>query len=119
MLFGKHFRKYYIKYALFFLTGVFVLIAVDWYQLEIPKIIGSIIDNLYEVNIDEQMILDGIKRIALLAGIIAIGRFLWRYTIFGASRRIEYQLQNVMFRHATKLSPSYSYGVWTRIIDVS
>jgi ATP-binding cassette subfamily B protein len=107
MLFGKHFRKYYLKYALFFLTGVFVLIAVDWYQLEIPKIIGSIIDNLYEVNIDEQMILDGIKRIALLAGIIAIGRFLWRYTIFGASRRIEYQLQNVMFRHATKLSQSF------------
>ncbi|AUD65018.1 hypothetical protein BK011_04740 [Tenericutes bacterium MZ-XQ] len=107
MLFGKHFRKYYLKYALFFLTGVFVLIAVDWYQLEIPKIIGAIIDNLYEVNIDENMILDGIKRIALLAGIIALGRFLWRYTIFGASRRIEYQLQNVMFRHATNLSQSF------------
>lgn len=107
MLFGKHFRKYYLKYALFFLTGVFVLIAVDWYQLEIPKIIGAIIDNLYEINIDENMILDGIKRIALLAGIIALGRFLWRYTIFGASRRIEYQLQNVMFRHATNLSQSF------------
>jgi len=107
MLFGKHFRKYYLKYALFFLTGVFVLIAVDWYQLEIPKIIGAIIDNLYEINIDEQMILDGITRIAVLAGIIALGRFLWRYTIFGASRRIEYQLQNVMFRHATKLSQSF------------
>lgn len=107
MLFGKHFRKYYLKYALFFLTGVFVLIAVDWFQLEIPKIIGAIIDNLYEVNIDEQMILDGITRIAILAGIIALGRFLWRYTIFGASRRIEYQLQNVMFRHATNLSQSF------------
>ena len=107
MLFGKHFRKYYLKYALFFLTGVFVLIAVDWFQLEIPKIIGAIIDNLYEVNIDEQMILDGIKRIAILAGIIALGRFMWRYTIFGASRRIEYQLQNVMFKHATKLSQSF------------
>ena len=107
MLFGKHFRKYYLKYALFFLTGVFVLITVDWFQLEIPKIIGSIIDNLYEDVIDEQMILDGIKRIAVLAGIIGLGRFLWRYTIFGASRRIEYQLQNVMFRHGTKLSQSF------------
>ena len=32
MLFGKHFRKYYLKYGLFFLIGVFVLIAVDWLQ---------------------------------------------------------------------------------------
>lgn len=107
MLFGKHFRKYYLKYGLFFLVGIFVLIAVDWLQLEIPKIIGNIIDTLYQVDVDEPMILEGIKRIAILAGIIAFGRFLWRYTIFGASRRIEYQLQNVMFRHSTKLSQSF------------
>ena len=107
MLFGKHFRKYYLKYGLFFLVGIFVLIAVDWLQLEIPKIIGNIIDTLYQADVDEPMILEGIKRIAILAGIIAFGRFLWRYTIFGASRRIEYQLQNVMFRHSTKLSQSF------------
>ena len=107
MLFGKHFRKYYLKYALFFLIGVFVLIVVDWLQLEIPKIIGDIIDTLHQINPEEQMILDGITRIAILAAIIALGRFLWRYTIFGASRRIEYQLQNVMFRHSTKLSQSF------------
>jgi ATP-binding cassette, subfamily B, multidrug efflux pump len=107
MLFGKHFRKYYLKYALFFLTGIFVLIAVDWVQLEIPSIIGSIIDALYQTDVNETLILDGIERIAILSAIIAFGRFLWRYTIFGASRRIEYQLQNVMFRHATKLSQSF------------
>ncbi len=107
MLFGKHFRKYYLKYALFFLVGIFVLIVVDWFQLEIPRIIGSIIDTLYQAEVDESMILDGIKRIAILSAVIAFGRFLWRYTIFGASRRIEYQLQNVMFRHSTKLSQSF------------
>jgi len=107
MLFGKHFRKYYLKYALFFLVGIFVLIVVDWFQLEIPRIIGSIIDTLYQTEVDESMILEGIKRIAILSAMIAFGRFLWRYTIFGASRRIEYQLQNVMFRHSTKLSQSF------------
>lgn len=107
MLFGKHFRKYYLKYGLFFLVGIFVLIGVDWLQLEIPAIIGKIIDNLKQTQVDEPMILDGIKRIAKLAVIIAFGRFIWRYTIFGASRRIEYQLQNVMFRHATKLSQTF------------
>ncbi len=107
MLFGKHFRKYYLKYSLFFLVGIFVLIAVDWLQLEIPGIIGNIIDTLKQSQVDEPMILEGIKRIAVLAVMIATGRFVWRYTIFGASRRIEYQLQNVMFRHATKLSQSF------------
>jgi ATP-binding cassette subfamily B protein len=107
MLFGKHFRKYYLKYAPFFLVGVFVLIAVDWLQLEIPQIIGNIIDTLLNEQVDEPMILDGIRRIAILAAAIAFGRFLWRYTIFGASRRIEYQLRNVMFRHGTKLSQSF------------
>jgi ATP-binding cassette, subfamily B, multidrug efflux pump len=38
MLFGKHFRKYYAKYALFFLLGAAVLIVVDWIQLDIPKL---------------------------------------------------------------------------------
>lgn len=107
MLFGKHFRKYYLKYGLFFLIGVLVLITVDWLQLEIPQIIGKIIDTLYNDVVDEPMILEGIKKIAVLASIIAFGRFLWRYTIFGASRRIEYQLQNVMFQHGTKLSQSF------------
>jgi ATP-binding cassette subfamily B protein len=107
MLFGKHFRKYYLTYAPFFLVGVFVLVAVDWLQLEIPQIIGSIIDTLLQEQVEEQMILDGIRRIAILALAIGFGRFLWRYTIFGASRRIEYQLRNVMFRHGTKLSQSF------------
>lgn len=107
MLFGKNFRKYYLKYGLFFLIGVLVLISVDWLQLLIPEKIGAIIDTLYESQPNETMILKNIREIATLAVIIAFGRFLWRYTIFGASRRIEYQLQNVMFRHSTRLSQSF------------
>lgn len=107
MLFGKHFRKYYAKYALFFLVGSAVLIAVDWIQLDIPKLVGGIIDNLRQEVVDVDFIENAIIRIGVLAILITIGRFLWRYTIFGASRRIEYNLRNTMFGHATKLSQSY------------
>ncbi|TNF09328.1 MAG: ABC transporter ATP-binding protein [Bacillota bacterium] len=106
MLFGKHFRKYYIKYGLFFLIGAAVLIFVDWIQLDIPKLVGRIIDNLTNVQ-DVEYIENAIIRIGILAGLITVGRFLWRYTIFGASRRIEYNLRNTMFGHATALSQSY------------
>ena len=107
MLFGKHFRKFYLKYSLYFLVGALVLIAVDWIQLDIPKLVGAIIDNLNSDNRDANQIEAWIIRIGVLALLITIGRFLWRFTIFGASRRIEYNLRNTMFTHATKLSNSF------------
>ncbi len=107
MLLGKHFRRYYAKYALYFIVGVFVLIAVDWIQLDIPKLVGGIIDTLKSTTPDRTLIEQSILRIGVLALFITLGRFLWRYTIFGASRRIEYELRNVMFSHATKLSQSF------------
>ena len=107
MLLSKHFRKYYLKYGLYFLVGIAVLIAVDWLQLDIPKLVGGIIDTLKQTNPDVDQIESSIIRIGILAASITLGRFLWRYTIFGASRRIEYELRNVMFGHATKLSQSF------------
>ncbi|MCD8561979.1 MAG: hypothetical protein LRY20_00605 [Acholeplasmataceae bacterium] len=107
MLLSKHFRKYYLKYALYFIVGIAVLIAVDWLQLDIPKLVGGIIDTLKQTDPDVEMIEDSIIQIGILAASITLGRFLWRYTIFGASRRIEYELRNVMFGHATKLSQSF------------
>ncbi len=106
MLFGKHFGKYYIKFLPYFLIGIIVLIGIDWIQLEIPRLVGSIIDEL-DGNQIEANIIEAIVRIMIIAIIITGGRFIWRYTIFGASRRIEYQLRNVMFDHATLLSQTY------------
>ncbi|MBU1142053.1 MAG: ABC transporter ATP-binding protein/permease [Firmicutes bacterium] len=107
MLFGKHFRKYYLKYGLFFLVGAVVLIFVDWIQLDIPMLVGRIIDTLKSGSASNESIEAAIIRIAILAALITVGRFLWRYTIFGASRRIEYHLRNEMFGQATKLSQSF------------
>jgi ATP-binding cassette subfamily B protein len=107
MLLSKNFRKYYVKYGLYFLLGIAVLIAVDWFQLDIPKLVGGIIDTLKTADPDTQMIEQSIITIGLIAAGITLGRFIWRYTIFGASRRIEFELRNVMFNHATKLSQSF------------
>jgi len=107
MLLTKHFRKYYLKYSLFFILGATVLVLVDWYQLDIPRLVGGIIDALKSENPDETLIRDSIYRIGVLAFGITLGRFLWRYTIFGASRRIEFHLRNTMFGHATELQQSF------------
>ena len=44
MLTGKYVNKYYLKYIAFFLIGLIALLAVNYYQLEIPGICGDIID---------------------------------------------------------------------------
>ncbi len=107
MLFGKNFGKYYIKFLPSFMFGIIVLVGVDWIQLEIPSLVRSIIDELDQVSPISENIITAILNIMVIAVIITIGRFIWRYTIFGASRRIEFHLRNEMFDHATKLSQSY------------
>ncbi len=107
MLFGKHFFKYYIKFGLYFLSGIVILVFVDWFQLDIPKLVGSIIDILGQEAPDLPLIYRSIGTIALLALGVAIGRFIWRFTIFGASRKIEHELRKVMFIHATTLPQQY------------
>ena len=46
LLWGKYVRKYYRRFLIFFLIGLASLLAVDYYQLKIPKLIGEIVDVL-------------------------------------------------------------------------
>lgn len=107
MLFKKHFRKYYLKYFIFFFIGISVLIIIDYLQLNVPEYIGNIIDELDKTNVDTNYIEEIIVNIALISLIVMIGRFIWRYAVFGGSRRIESDLRNEMFNHATKLSQTF------------
>jgi ATP-binding cassette subfamily B multidrug efflux pump len=107
MIFGRHVNRFYLKYGFFFALGVAALITVDWYQLMIPDITGSIIEGI-QYNTLTSSILEGyMARLAVIAVIMIVGRFLWRIFIMGTSRRIDYELRNDMFRHAEKLSQRY------------
>ncbi len=106
MIFGKAVNKYYLQNLHYFLLGILALVVIDYYQLEIPRYIGYLIDGL-DTSIDtftRQDIVDIIVKIAGFVGIIMIGRFAWRMLIFGASRRFDYGMRNDMFQHAEKLS---------------
>lgn len=111
MLFGKYVNKFYKKYFLFFLFGIIALLAVDWFQLEIPKICGEIIDGVQNGTLFETEGVHILCRHMLYLGIIAIimfsGRFLWRYCIFGVAARIEGDLREDMFMHSLSLSHQF------------
>jgi ATP-binding cassette, subfamily B, multidrug efflux pump len=108
MIFGKSINKYYLKYAHFFILGVIALIIVDLFQLEIPLITRTLVNTLEERALsgdtDRTFLIDIIKNLAFITIFIVLGRFFWRFGIIGASRRIDYDLRNEMFDHATKLS---------------
>lgn len=107
MIFGKHVNRFYVKYGIFFLIGVASLFLVDYFQLLIPDIIGDIIEGLEYLTLTETALVSFMKELALIALVIIMGRFLWRIFIFGTSRRVDYELRNMMFTHAEKLSQSY------------
>ena len=46
LLWGKHVRKYYLRYLIFFILGVLSLVTVDIFQLRIPEIIGGLVNEL-------------------------------------------------------------------------
>ena len=46
MIFGKHINKYYLKYGWILFLGIIALVAVDYFQLKIPEIYGTIINGL-------------------------------------------------------------------------
>ncbi|MGM0436249.1 MAG: ABC transporter ATP-binding protein [Bacillota bacterium] len=111
MLFSKSINKYYIKFFHLFLMGVIALVIVDLAQLEVPVIIGSLVDELDAYSkgtLSEAEMFDTLESLILtLAGIAALivsGRFLWRFGIMGASRRVTFELREDMFNHALKLS---------------
>lgn len=117
MIFGKHINRYYFKYAGWLILGLLSLVAVDYLQLEIPKLYrlivngmngGSVIVYGVETAFDMDFLLDGIcMPMVGIIGAMVIGRFLWRVCFFGAAVRLEADLRNRMFDHAKDLSREY------------
>ncbi len=107
MLFGKNINRYYGKYIYLFLLGIASLIAVDFFQLEIPNIIGQIIDGIKTATIDLTVMKGFILSLLKIIIIMFAGRFLWRVCIFGMAILVETDLRKRMFLHAEKLSQTY------------
>lgn len=115
MVFGKHVNRYYLKYFYFFLLGLIALIAVDWFQLEIPRICKDILDGISDSARNDPNSLfnhpEQIQKLMIELGMIALimfsGRFMWRYSIFGVAARIEADLRQDLFTHSLQLSNAY------------
>lgn len=108
MILLKHFRKYYLIYLWAFLPGILILAGIDYLQLDIPRVIGKIIDGVDKGEITALgQITNQLIYLMVIVIIMTIGRFLWRFLLFGTGRRIETDVRREMFFHATRLDQAY------------
>jgi ATP-binding cassette subfamily B multidrug efflux pump len=89
------------------LVGLIALLIVDVLQLFIPRVIKYAIDDLtLDIISPSHLFFYGLEVLILALGIGGF-RYIWRYFLLGAARRIEKTLRNRLFIHLQALSPSY------------
>ncbi len=118
MIFGKHINRYYLKHLPALLLGVLSLVMIDFFQLEIPKLYGMVINGIKEgvveveagvfVPFNMDFLLDTIcLPMIFIIVAMAIGRFLWRICFFGSGIKVETHLRGRMFDRCKDLSREY------------
>ena len=98
------------KYALRYFVGVAMLYIVDWIGLFVPQLTGEITDGLAAHMLDARGILILAGKIILCGAAVMLGRFFWRYFIFGTARRIERDLRDQLFEKLETLSQNYYHA---------
>ena len=99
--------QYIRRHRLQYILGILTLFFVDYANIFIPKLTGVITDGLTAHSMDWVDVKRNLLYLFLLGLSLAVGRFFWRYFLFGASRSIEKELRNDMFAHLEKMDVEY------------
>lgn len=84
-------------------AGFSALILVDLLQLSIPRIIKHAVDGLETMTITTTGLLQLGGLILIIASLVVVLRFTWRYLIIGFSRFLERAIRNRIFSHILKM----------------
>ncbi|TVQ39345.1 MAG: ABC transporter ATP-binding protein [Spirochaetaceae bacterium] len=95
------------RYRWYYLLGILCLVVTSGGQLFIPQFVRQAVDSMVEGSFTVGAIGTLMVTLIVVALVIAVGRFGWRYFIHGASRRIEAELRDRLFDHLLLLSPRY------------
>ena len=107
---GRYVLRHWWQYVL----GILALYMVDQVNVYVPEYTGKIIDGLTAAMSTPPTaaftMADAMKIVWMILGMgaaIAIGRFCWRFFIFGAARSIEREIRGDMYGHLSTLSMRY------------
>jgi len=103
----KSLKTYFIENRIALIIGLSSLLFVDTLQLFIPRIIKKAIDSLTIGQASSGLLLKYALIIVGIAITMAIFRYIWRYFVFGHSRKVEEALRNRIYKHLQALSLSF------------
>ncbi|MBC8462590.1 MAG: ABC transporter ATP-binding protein [Deltaproteobacteria bacterium] len=109
----KPLKAYFIENRIALILGLSSLLFVDFLQLFIPRIIKNSIDALITGQATSMLLLKYALTIVGIAITMAIFRYIWRYLVFGHSRKVEEALRNRIYRHLQTLSLSFYWRTRT------
>lgn len=98
---------YLKRYSIRITVGFLALIAVDFLQLCVPRIIKNAVDDLQTSLATSNRLLVYGAIIIAIALAIAVLRFVWRKLLLGFSRRLEMHLRNRMISHILTLDKAF------------
>lgn len=90
-----------------YIIGIIALSLVSVFNLIPPKVIGNIVDKIEAGNLTNSQLFINIIYLVLAAFIMYGLRYVWRVYIFGAAYNLGRILRFRLFRHFTKMSPSF------------
>lgn len=99
----RYVRRHWWQYIL----GILALFIVDAVNTYVPRFTGEITNGLDQHTLDMGGVMGLVWKIVLIGVIIAVGRFAWRFFLFGSARSIEKELRSDLFAHLSSLSPHY------------
>ena len=103
----KFLWKYIKRHIWQYVLGIAVLFAVDYFNLFIPQLTGMVTDGLTSRTMDMEGIMSCVWQILGIGAVLALGRFGWRYFLFGSARHIQYEIRNDMFARLEDMSVEY------------
>lgn len=99
----RYVRRHWWQYIL----GILALFIVDAVNTYVPRFTGEITNGLDQHTLDMGGVMGLVWKIVLIGVIIAVGRFAWRFFLFGSARSIEKELRSDLFAHLSTLSSHY------------
>ena len=109
----KPLTTYFIENRIALIIGLSSLLFVDTLQLFIPRIIKKSIDSLTVGQASSGLLIKYALIIVGIAITMAIFRYIWRYFVFGHSRKVEKALRNRIYKHLQTLSLSFYWRTKT------
>ena len=97
------FRRHRWRYIM----GVVWLLAVDFLQMLIPRLLGLFTDQLLATPVNMGQLRHTLLLLLVIAVGIAFFRYLWRLYIMGAARILEKYLRDLLFKHLQQLPPAF------------